>query len=1641
MKKLSLKAIIFLAILGVAMNCYGRFLSVSLGLPVMLNLIGSVASAYFGGPVIGGIVTAASCGICSFYMHDDIYYLVPAVVIVILTGLIARSRKYLNKWLSFIGAVTQLSIIYGVFIYAVDMLFLNGFTTMDMPNLVIPALNAMGISVPWANSVAAMYLAFLDMLAANLLVFLEMVFAVVYKKRIKASELKKSLYGTKMLLVLIFAGALCLGCFGSKEVKAETGIDFVQKVYDGTNGLTGGTVNDMTQGSDGAIWLATYGGLYRFTGYTFSRVTHVDNVRSCLCVYTDSKDRLWVGTNGSGVTVFENATDCVTADTDTGMPSNYITSVLEDEEGAYWIGTTSGLVKAEYDGTEITVEKTYDYMGNITDITSDSNGYIAVVNASGEVRILKNSMEIPAPDEAEDYYITEATFEEGGKLFLGTRFGKVLVFENGENAFPLLDVIDAEGLSNIKEIYFDDTGYAYLASDKGIGCFNSDGVFSKINTGTFSGNVNHIYKDYQGNLWFTSSKCGLLKMEKSAFTNLYMVCNAKDAVVNVAQEYGDYIYTGTDDGLVILDINNRTTVENDLTDYLKGDRIRDMAISPEGKLLIAANENGIIEVSKKGKFSSYLKEDEDAGKGARVIYTVSDGHIFLSTTEGLLTLYDHAVDKVLKLDGEKQGSEVYNVLELSDGSVLAGTNGGGMFLFKNGGIEGYITADLGFPTGVILRVVEDKWGDGYFVLTACGLCYMDEDYNIREIENVPYYSNYDLVEGPNNKVFILGGAGIYVIDYGELIFGANEDSFELLDSSAGIQGSITDNAWNYVDDDEILYFCGSSGLYSLDLNNYKTETTKYYAELVSVTANGEEQIILNDTDVIDVDAGANIIELSLGLNSFGSAEPMVRYYMSGVDSEKTTVSASDMEDIRYEGLPYGQHEFHIEVLNDDGELVSERTYTFYKELEDFEKPGFRTYFITIFVVFNAFLALCVINIGSSLLNRRRFSEHESTVQRLEREKTKALETALRAEESANRTKSAFLANMSHEIRTPINAIIGMDTMIMRESSQSRIRDYAVNIHTAGNTLLSLINDILDFSKIESGKMELAPAEYEVGPLINNLVNMVEPKAKAKNLDLIMDIDPHIPKRLYGDDVRTEQIILNILNNAVKYTEEGSITFSMRHEKISTGDVILSVSITDTGIGMKQEDIGKLFSPYERIEESRNKKIEGTGLGMSITKSLLKQMDSTLEVTSEYGKGSTFAFSITVPVVSDEEIGDYRQYSSASDIDPSAKEAFHAPDAEILVVDDVEMNLMVAVGLLKRVRVKVDTASGGREALKMTAKKKYDIIFLDSMMPDMTGDETMHEIRRNSSLNLSTPIIVLTADAVKGAREEYLRMGYSDYLSKPIEVSKIEGMLQTYLPPGKIIPVDRMSTDDFIANAQPDDEDAGVFGGIIDFGEPDAPSEEPKPDYSGYPVIEGLSLIEEIDTDKAVTQAGGCELYESICKNFRDTAVSRIEMLRGYYESRDIENYTIQVHALKSTARLIGAFKFSDAALKLEEAGRANDMDTIDAGTDYILAEYARLYKAFDTVISGGGDGDVAAEDAPDEREEIEKDDLLGALSDMKELLEAFDFDTAKELFDEISEYRMPEDFTRIYEILRNAMAEVDRDSVIEAIDEYLSQGE
>ena len=721
------------------------------------------------------------------------------------------------------------------------------------------------------------------------------------------------------------------------------------------------------------------------------------------------------------------------------------------------------------------------------------------------------------------------------------------------------------------------------------------------------------------------------------------------------------------------------------------------------------------------------------------------------------------------------------------------------------------------------------------------------------------------------------------------------------------------------------------------------------------------RMLSNDADVLSLDVGMNqiqdiISELQVKGKGYGFVVGQDGIIIAHRDEQKKGTLLTDSEEM------LGLMDRILEVQNGNFEISigTEESTVFVRPLAD---QWYAVIVISQKELFSEVTQQLVINVLICtvlflliafffFLGRKNEQNYNSRIQEMREEErrqsfeARALKLEKEAADQANKAKSDFLAEMSHEIRTPINAILGMDEMILREVHRAPVPSgagqpadtgagfaivtYAEAIRSAGSSLLTIINDILDFSRIEAGKMDITAADYHLSSMLNDLGSMFSLKAREKGLEFHLSADETIPDMLNGDAVRVRQIITNLLGNAVKYTRSGSVSLTVTGEMSAPAEpgapIVLTAIVRDTGIGIRKEDAGKLFEKFQRLDLEQNSTVEGTGLGLAITYRLLTMMGGTIRLESEYGKGSVFTVSIPQTVVSAEPLGDLQTRFREKLQNGRAQTAlFRAPDADILIVDDTGLNLTVAVNLLKRTQIRIDTAASGGEAVALAQVKHYDLILMDQRMPKMDGAEALHLIRAQSGgANADTPVICVTADAVIGARERYLAEGFTDYLTKPVDAQALEEILMKYLPAGKI--QDGQSVEDPVdAEQETDSGDIAVKHALLK--------------ASGIEPEVGLRYCRN-----------DASFYQSILQEYVHGSEERQSVLQRCFTERDLKRYAVEVHAVRSSSKMIGAPEISAAAARLEAAADSGDMETISDGHEAMMSLYRAAVEAIRAAI-------------------------------------------------------------------------------------------
>lgn len=1100
---------------------------------------------------------------------------------------------------------------------------------------------------------------------------------------------------------------------------------------------------------------------------------------------------------------------------------------------------------------------------------------------------------------AEGEYFNSVEASGKGHFYVGTSINTLCKATYVNSKIQYTTVLKNPSLSCINKISKDSTNdNFFLCTENGLFYYTQEGACQKVTIDQFDNSIINAFRDVQGNIWVASDTRGVCKLSENPFTNILDNTNIQQMVVSTIHKSKEFLYIGSDTGLCIINEKTNAVIQNNVTKELAGKRIQHIMEDSQGNLWISTqSKNGLYCISPDLTISSYNETNGTLGGQFLFTLELQDQSILAATNIGLTYIKDGKVTNIL---GQNEGLTVPQIncaVQRKDGAILAGSNGGGIYIIKDKTVYGKIAAKDGLDSFSVTRIVPN--GDEYFYLTSNAI-YYDSRKTIRKLESLPQGHNYDIQITSDGYAWLCGSLGIHVIPLNALIRDDNS-GFIQMDKNRGFNAMVTSNAWNYYDSDsDRLYISCNNGVIKCDYKKTVQPLSHITLDVTRITVDNT-YLSPDANGVYILSPEAKHINIQPAILDYTLKNPLVHIYLEGFDEKGITRNKNQLSELNFSNLSSGEYKLHIQILDETShKVLHEKIVQIRKQPQFFEHTYFRFYLIFICIFAVAILSWIISKTGNITLIHQQIEEIQEARQEAER---------------ANHAKSEFLASISHEIRTPINAIMGMDELILRQDTNEDVQKCAYDILHASKTLLSIVNDILDFSKIESGRMNIVNTNYQPGTLLSDLSSILKIRAKEKNLNSKIIFDENIPSTLFGDDIRIKQILMNLISNAVKYTESGTVTFRAHVEKIEDDIVTLHFIVSDTGRGIKPEDIDKLFVVFERLEETRNSKIEGTGLGLSIVKQLLYLMGTEIQVESTYGEGSSFSFFLRQRIIDDAPMGNINavkleHHSQETEYAPS----FSAPDAHILVIDDNEMNLKVFQGLLTQTQVHVDVGISGIECLNMIRKQHYDIIFLDHMMPGMDGLETFERIRLEQDEHLckDVPVIILTANAVFGAREMYLSKGFADYLSKPVTGKILESAIRKFLPKTLLRPV--------TVNAAP-----------------------AKPVQTVSQTA--LSQSKEIDRNLGLQYSGNLtDLYDNLLIMFHDSLEEKIADIEEKYRTKDWKNYQILVHALKSTAKSIGAESLSEDARKLEYAARDNDIGYIRDNHDKAIAHYCLVAK-------------------------------------------------------------------------------------------------
>ncbi|MCR5135877.1 MAG: HD domain-containing protein [Oscillospiraceae bacterium] len=957
------------------LNFAGNSLSMLFQLPVWLDSFGTVLCAWILGPVCGAFVGITSNLILTAVTPTSFAYGLTSIILAVAVGYGVR-RKAFD---SFLGAL-QLSLITILASFAVSSVvnaFLKyGWTGNRFGDAVIEYLTELGLPFRMSAAVGQLYLEFLDKLLTILFLFacIRLGHRLLYRMQHsrhwtdssgpdpKVSADKNS-SGVKTAVMLLVGGSLLLTLSDSSAMAApyeskENYNDYIQTIYSSSNGLPCGEANDIAQTTDGVLWVGTYAGLYRYNGKEFRQLDSMNIVRNANCLYVDEEGRLWIGTNDNGLAIAINEKIVNVIDEDSGLPSNSVRSIVRGSDGYYYVGTSSSLQILTMNGG-LRRLGTLSEMNYISCLSSDSRGNVAGVSSNGRLFLLNGGQilcSLQLVEEADQYNCCR--FTPTGSLIVGTTSNRLLTFRVADGFLEQTDERICEGFNNIDDLYFTPAGEMFVSADNGIGYVDPDGVFRSINTNEFNNSIDRMLMDYQGNLWFTSSRLGLLRLAPSSFRDIYSVAGMPNRVVNAVEKWQGKFYFGTDKGLDAVDAETALRETDTLTEQFDGVRIRCLLTDSRNCLWICTYGKGLVEVYPDGTQKHYNEANGSFGDWARVVKELSDGTILAAGDSGLSFIRDDTVTKTIGHANGLINSMILSVTELSDGTVIAGTDGDGLAVIRDGEVDRMLTRRDGLSSGVILRTVADTKSEGVFLVTSNGLCFLEEDFSIRQLDRFPYFNNYDIWAENEDTLFVMSSAGLYIADRDGLLATDEDTEFhwQLLDVRSGLNSSLTANSWSYYDTDGTLYLPCDTGVFAMDADDYATVLPAYRMTIPYIRLNGTEYKTERNVP-IEVSRGITRIELVPEVLNYSVQVPNIGYYLEGFDSEWTVMPQTALNTIVYTNLPAGNYSLHLAVFDSDGkEVVAERLFQLNKSESFHETLLFRIYLFGVLLLMVVFAA-------------------------------------------------------------------------------------------------------------------------------------------------------------------------------------------------------------------------------------------------------------------------------------------------------------------------------------------------------------------------------------------------------------------------------------------------------------------------------------------------------------------------------------------------------------------------------------------------------------------------------------------------------------------------------------------------------------
>lgn len=946
--------IILLVVISVMINYIGKDIATVNNLPVWLDSVGTILSAYYLGPVCGAIV-GATVNIM-YGLKDSVVF--AYMIVNILTGVIVGIASVKNRFKNIFQVITVgslVAILSTLFSAPLNYFLYHGYTGNIWGDGIVELFKGWRFPNAICYFIGEFYVDFLDKAISVFLIFL---ITIIVRNR-REFKAKKNMaiillvVLTASLNTVVYAVDLKDNVTNEDNIAIDTedtadSIDYnsyIQTVYGSLNGILGGEANDIAATKDGLLWIGTYGGLYRYNGTEFKRMEEFASVKNVNCIFVDEEGRMWLGSNDDGLSICINQEIYNVIDKRDGLPSNSVRSIAFSSDGYYYVGTTDALCVITL-SSGIKINKTIDEIVYAKSISTDKLNNAAIVTDLGELFLLNdaNVTDKISVDDSLEYKYTSCDFDEDGRLYVGTSTNIIECFEIQNGKLVKLGNTDCGNLKDFNAINCDESGRIFACSNFGVGYIYKN-KFIEINTNSFNSSIGNMTIDYQGNLWFTSSRQGLLKLCNSPCVEMYSEAGLDTKVVNSVVEWKNRIYFGTDKGLDVIDAKTRNIVDDPICQVVSESRIRSVVVDSRNHLWICTFGDGIYEVEANGEYKVYTEQEGAMGNKHRICIELSDGVSAISGDLGISFIKD---GKIIKTLGKEEGltnPKILTLTELSNGQIVAGSDGAGIFIIDNYKVIDNINREKGLGSDIILRTV--KIDEGLLVVTSNSISYIDNDNNVKELKSFPYFNNYDIIE-KNDKFWVLSGAGIYIVDR-ESLLNDKITEYELLDIKLGLRGVITANSWNYVDADNNLYVCCDTGVNKINMDKYDDSLFKSYRMSVkSINVDGNvKQLTIGES--VSIPRGSSKLTIFPEIINYSITDPYVMYYLEGFDKRRTIIPQSELSSVVYTNLPSGKYTFHLAVMDGKKEnVIEELTYVIDKEKEIQDNAWFLVYTTIVF---------------------------------------------------------------------------------------------------------------------------------------------------------------------------------------------------------------------------------------------------------------------------------------------------------------------------------------------------------------------------------------------------------------------------------------------------------------------------------------------------------------------------------------------------------------------------------------------------------------------------------------------------------------------------------------------------------------------